>query len=65
MRPAALLTLLFLGVVALGHLARLMFQVELLIDGVRFPMWPSAVAVVLTAGLAVWLWREQRQPGTP
>ena len=61
MTPAVFLTILFLGLVAVGHLARLAMQVELLVDGLRLPMWPSAIAVILSVGLAIWLWLEQRQ----
>ena len=60
MRPAALFSGLFLLLVALGHLLRLLFEVELVVGGIVLPMWPSAIAVIGPAALAVWLWRDQR-----
>jgi hypothetical protein len=59
MRPAALLSGLFLCLVAMGHVLRLLFRVELIADGITIPMWPSFFAIVVPATLAVWLWRDQ------
>jgi hypothetical protein len=61
MRPAALLSGSFLLLVALGHLLRLVLQVELAVDGIVLPMWPSVIAVVGPTALAVWLWRDQQR----
>ncbi len=60
MKPAALITVIFLALVALLHLLRLVFRVELTVDGTIMPMWVSVFAFVLPAALAVWLRREQR-----
>ena len=62
MPPAALLSVLFLCLVALGHLLRLVLGVEIVVDGVVLPMWPSVLVVLGPAALAVWLWREQQRP---
>lgn len=59
MKPAALVATVFLALVALAHLARLIFQVEIRIGDVALPMWPSALATLGPGGLALWLWREQ------
>ena len=60
MRPAALLSCLFLALVALAHLVRFVLAVPIIVGDVGFPLWPSAVATVGAGGLAIWLWREQR-----
>jgi hypothetical protein len=65
MRPAALLSALFLCLVAVAHLFRLLLGVELVVDGVVMPMWPSLLAVLGPGALAVWLWREQTHPAQP
>jgi len=52
---------IFLALVALGHLLRFVFQVEIVADGVRFPLWASVLACVFTGGLAIFLWRESRR----
>ncbi len=59
MKPALLVTLIFLCVVAVGHLLRVVFQIDLIAAGRPIPQWPSGLAVVLLIALAVWLYREQ------
>lgn len=59
MKPAALVACVFLSLVALAHLLRIVLGVAVTAGTVAIPMWMSAVATVFTAGLAVWLWREQ------
>ncbi len=61
MRPAALLTTLLLCAIAVLHVLRLVFQVQISAGSVAIPMWASLVAVPVAAGLALGLWREQRQ----
>lgn len=60
MKPAVVLSCLFLVLVAVGHLLRLVFRVPLIIGSVDLPMWPSAVAALGAGGLAIWLWRGER-----
>lgn len=45
------------GLVCLAQLARLALRVEVVAAGITVPFWPSGVAVVITGGLCVWLWR--------
>jgi hypothetical protein len=49
-----------LALVAIMHVLRLMLGWSVTINGTDIPMWVSAVAFVITAGLAVGLWRETR-----
>lgn len=58
MKPASWLSTIFLAVVCVGHLGRVVFGVELLVDGKPLPMWPSIVAFVFSGALAIGLWRE-------
>lgn len=60
MKPAALVTTLFLVLVSLLHVVRLLFQVPVTAGSTEVPMWASALAVIGPGVLAVWLWREQR-----
>ena len=60
MKPAALVTTLFLSAVAVLHLLRLLFQVQLAVANTAIPMWASILGILGPGGLAVWLWREQR-----
>ena len=61
MRPAALLSVCFLSLVAIGHLVRVLVGASLVVEGVTLPMWPSYLAVGCAGGLAVLLWREQQR----
>ncbi len=47
----------FFGLVCLGHLARLLLQLEVTVAGYHVPVWFSGPAVIMTAILCVWLWR--------
>ncbi len=47
-------TVLF-GLFAVGHLGRLLFQPEVRIAGHAMPLWPSVIALLAGAALAVWL----------
>ena len=60
MKPAALVTTLFLLLVAVLHVLRLVFRVEITAGGAEIPMWASVAGVVGPGALALWLWREQR-----
>jgi hypothetical protein len=59
MKPAALLACVFLSIVALAHVVRIILGVAVTVGTFAVPMWMSAAATVFTAGVAVWLWREQ------
>jgi hypothetical protein len=45
------------GMVCLGQLLRLVTQAEVLVEGRQIPLWLSAVAVVITGSLSLWLWK--------
>jgi len=60
MKPATMISTLFLAVVAVGHLLRLVLGVETRVGGILVPLWVSVIACVVPAGLAVALWRENR-----
>jgi len=60
MKPAALVAVLCLSVVALLHVLRLIFQVQITVGSTEIPMWASVLAVIGPGALAVWLWKEQR-----
>jgi hypothetical protein len=62
MKPVSFITILVLSFVALGHLLRVIFQAEVVVDGRILPMWVSVVGVVVAGGLAVGICRERR-PG--
>ena len=64
MKPASLLAVLVFALVALSHLARLVFRVEVVVAGAVIPMWVSGLGFVVGVALAEALWRET-QPESP
>ena len=51
-------------IVAIGHLARLVYQIPVLIGSYTLPMWPSYLALIVPVFLAVTafrLWRAAEQ----
>jgi hypothetical protein len=61
MKPVARLVTIFLALVAVAQFLRLVLQIEVVAGGVRIPLWASAVACVVTGGLAILLWRESKR----
>ena len=61
MKPGALLATIFLVLVAVAHLLRVAFRVEVTAGGVPIPMWMSVVACAFTGGHAILLWWESRR----
>ena len=60
MKPFTTATLVILTLVAIVHALRLLLGWTVTVDGTDIPMWPSVLAFVITAGLALGLWREAR-----
>lgn len=58
MKLATLAATILLSVVAILHLMRIFFHVELIINGAKMPMWLSIFGFLFTAGLAIMMWRE-------
>jgi hypothetical protein len=50
------------GLMGLGQFLRLVIRPEVFIGGYRFPLWPSALAFVILAGLSFWLWKISWSP---
>jgi protein-S-isoprenylcysteine O-methyltransferase Ste14 len=60
-RPATVLAALMLSLVALAHLFRLIFRVEIIAGGYEIPEWISVFGVLVPGALAAALWRENRK----
>ena len=61
MKPFSFIAALVLGLVALVQLLRLIMGWSVVINGFAIPLWASAVACLVAAGLAAMVWREARQ----
>jgi hypothetical protein len=57
------------GLFAIAHLGRLLFQPEIRIAGHTMPLWPSVIALLAGAALAVWFgtlaFRKKDRPPEP
>ena len=62
MKPATTITVIFLLIVSIVHLLRLVLQVTVMTNLFVVPMWMSVPACIVTAGLAIWLWVENKKP---
>jgi len=58
MKPFTILSVALLSFIAFAHIFRILFGWEVIINGLHIPLWVSAIAIVLFAGLACMLWRE-------
>jgi hypothetical protein len=60
MKPAAIVVMMFLFVVAFLHFLRVLLSIEITVNGLIIPVWMSVLACLGPGALAVWLWREER-----
>ncbi|MBU4372633.1 MAG: hypothetical protein KKD68_12255 [Proteobacteria bacterium] len=61
MKPLTTIVVLLLGAISLAHLLRLIFQVNVVANGVIIPIWLSIFGCIVPAVLAFMLWRENRK----
>lgn len=58
MRSYALVSAMFLAIVAVAHLVRALMRWPILIADAALPVWASIAGFIFTAGLALWGFRE-------
>ena len=58
-RPASLVVGILLLFLACAQLCRYILKVDVVAAGMEIPLWPSAVAAVILAALAIWLLKER------
>lgn len=61
MKPSIIVAVIFLLFVSTAQLLRFLLQVKVTAGTVEIPVWASAIACVVTGGLAVWLWLENKK----
>jgi hypothetical protein len=61
MKPSIIFTVVFLLLVAILHVLRLIFQVRVTIGDNEVPMLTSIAAAIFSAGLALWLLRDNKK----
>lgn len=60
MKPGVLIAMIVFVLIAVAQMLRFAFQIEVIAGGRIIPLWPSLVASVVTTGIAILLWRENR-----
>ncbi|MBI1732141.1 MAG: hypothetical protein HYR49_05155 [Gammaproteobacteria bacterium] len=61
MKPFTTIAALVFALIALAQLLRFILAWPVSVNGVAVPVWVSAVAFVIAAGLSCMLWRERRR----
>ena len=62
MKPFSAFGSFLFGLIALAHLARVIFGWTVAVDAIEIPMWPSALVFLGLGLLSILMWREAR-PG--
>jgi protein-S-isoprenylcysteine O-methyltransferase Ste14 len=65
MKPVTTIVVLLLIAISIAHLLRLIFQVNIVANGVNIPLWLSVFGCIVPAVLAWMLWRENRESIKP
>jgi len=60
-RPVSLVIGILLLFLACAQLCRYIFKVNIVAAGIEIPFWPSAIAAVVLAVLAIWLLKERNR----
>jgi uncharacterized membrane protein len=63
MKPATTIVTCLLVVIAIGHLLRLIFRMDIMVNGMFVPVWVSAFGFIVPLVLAWLLWRENKSIG--
>lgn len=64
MKPFTTIAVVLLALIAVLQLLRFILGWEVTVNGLSVPVWLSAIAFVIAAGLAIMVWREARRgPG--
>ncbi len=61
MKPVTTIVAILLVAISIGHLLRVIFQLDVVANGVDIPIWVSILGCIVTAVLAFMLWRENRK----
>ena len=61
MKPFTTIAVVLLALVAVLQLLRFVLGWEITVNGLLVPVWVSAIAFVIAAGLAIMVWREARR----
>ena len=61
MKPVTTVVTILLVGISVAHLVRIIFQVDIVVNGMYVPIWLSIFGCIVPAILALMLWRENRK----
>ena len=61
MKTSTAVAAIFLVIVSLVHLLRVILQWKVTVNTAEIPISASVAACIITAALAIWLWRENKK----
>jgi hypothetical protein len=61
MKPVTTVVVFLLSAISIPQLLRIVFQVDIVANGVNIPIWLSIFGCIVPAMLAFMLWRENRK----
>jgi hypothetical protein len=61
MKTSTAVVAIFLVIVSLVHLLRVILQWKVTINTTEIPISASVAACIITAALAIWIWRENKK----
>ncbi len=59
-KPYLIVSGVLFGLITIGQITRLTYQIPVQIGTWNVPLWPSLIAVVLAFGLFIWAFRLAR-----
>ncbi len=60
-KAATFLAVVLLFLISIAQLLRVVLNVKIVANGVMIPVWPSIIACIVAAILAILVWRESRR----
>jgi hypothetical protein len=60
-KPGTTIVVILLSAISIAQLLRMIFQVNVVANGVNIPIWLSIFGCIIPAVLAFMLWRENRK----
>ena len=64
MKTFTVLSIIIFSLIAILQLIRFVLGWEVSVNGVSIPVWVSGMAFIVSGGLAIMLWRENRTTST-
>jgi hypothetical protein len=60
-KTSTVVTVVFLAIISLVHLLRIILQWKVTVNTAEIPISASIAACIITAALAIWVWRENKK----